>query len=290
MHLASTLALTLPFISTNLGTVHNSTSGRDFTLYIGLRSVVYVDCLFQPGYEKYNGNCDPQSIEWSSDQCKSSSVVGLACDACSSAAISLWLTSVASVVGLVLALLGAQTRMRVASDIPIQKLLGAIADTCGALSLIFTLLLFHTNCVYPLHNAFNVAHLNPVFWSGPGVYAYSICAVSGGIRAVVHWLTPLPGVIPMCGPKSAYQRAPISATSFRSEKPTVVWSESTNPIQSSFRAESLLTESSFQIEMTSNVKSDFKTDLKSDVKSGDRKGHHREVPTDEDGYDYQNIL
>ena len=38
------------------GTVHNSTSNTDFAIFIGLRSVVYVDCGFHPLYDIATSN------------------------------------------------------------------------------------------------------------------------------------------------------------------------------------------------------------------------------------------
>ena len=64
--------------------------------------------------------------------------------------------------------------MTEAADVPIQKVLGTAADTCGTMSLLFTLLIFHNNCVYPLIAAFHGAQLIPRFWTGPGVYCYGM--------------------------------------------------------------------------------------------------------------------
>ena len=62
--------------------------------------------------------------------------------------------------------------MLVIADVPIQKILGAGADTCGSLSLLLTLLIFHNRCVYPLIDAFGSSALLPQFWSGPGIYCH----------------------------------------------------------------------------------------------------------------------
>ncbi len=88
--------------------------------------------------------------------------------------------------------------MRVAADIPVQKLLGIGSETLGTLSLIYALVIFSSHCVHPLQSSYKAQGLDASFWSGPGIYCYALCAVSGGIRAIVHWLTPLPGRVCSC--------------------------------------------------------------------------------------------
>jgi hypothetical protein len=94
---------------------------------------------------------------------------------------------------MVLAWLGAQTRMRTAADTPVQKLLGVISETHGTISLAIALILFEKNCFSNLRNALNVPGLNMKYYTGPGVYCYAICCASGLIRGLMHYLTPLPG-------------------------------------------------------------------------------------------------
>lgn len=180
------------------GNIYNATSGQNFALYVGLRSVVYINCKFIPGYENYPSSCARQSVDWDSSECSQGGVVASACSACSSATTALWLTAICSCLGLVLAFLAVQTRMRKNADNPMQKLLGLGTDTLGTLSLLYAIFIYHNSCLYPLHNDFNVAGLSSQFWSGPGVYAYALCAASGGIRAIAHWLTPIPRVQPYC--------------------------------------------------------------------------------------------
>jgi hypothetical protein len=38
-------------------------------MYVGLRSLEYVDCVFVPGYNSYPPGCSRTSISYSSDQC-----------------------------------------------------------------------------------------------------------------------------------------------------------------------------------------------------------------------------
>lgn len=76
------------------GDIHNDTSSHEYSIYIGLRSVIYVNCTFIPGTRNYGSNCLQESIIWGSDQCKSNDIINSACDNCSGAATNLWLTAV----------------------------------------------------------------------------------------------------------------------------------------------------------------------------------------------------
>lgn len=84
------------------GTVHNTTSNTDFTIYVGLRSVAYINCKFEPGYENYGSSCQTQGYDFTSEQCQQG-VAKAACNDCEAAATKLWLTAVCSCLGLILA-------------------------------------------------------------------------------------------------------------------------------------------------------------------------------------------
>lgn len=174
------------------GTGQNQTSGQYFSLYVGLRSVEYVDCSFVPGYDSYPSNCNRQSIEYSSAAC-SEGPISAACEACANSATTMETTAFFSCLGLVLALLGAQTRMRVVADVPVQKMLGMGSDFFGSISLAVALFTFQNSCFASLKSAFHIPNFVSAFWIGPGLYCYAVCCVSGMIRAVAHWVTPLPG-------------------------------------------------------------------------------------------------
>ena len=195
------------------GTVTNSSApvNKDFTIYIGLRATAYVPCTFEPGFDYYGSSCHVNSVEWTDSQCEQGVVAG-ACHDCSKAAVALWFTAISSCLGLVLALMGAQTRMRVAADTPVQKMVGIVSDTCGTIALVFTLTVFDANCLYPLRRHYAAEGISATFWSGkpvhsymlfaisymllifagPGIWCYAFCATSGGVRAIVHWITPVP--------------------------------------------------------------------------------------------------
>lgn len=174
------------------GNGQNTTSGQEFSMYVGLRSFEYVDCRFKPGYNSYSNDCYRQSIKWTADAC-SSGPIAPACQACSSVASTMWTTAFFSCFGLVLSFLGAQTRMRACADIPVQKLLGVCSEFWNAFSLGYALITFESGCYYNLRRAVTVDDIDAVFYVGPGLYCYAICAISAVIRMVVHWLTPLPG-------------------------------------------------------------------------------------------------
>lgn len=173
------------------GTMTNVTSNQDYALYIGLRSVVVVGCRFVPGYDSYPPSCMTESIIWTDPNCLQGITAG-ACESCANIATSMWLTAFMSCFSLIFALLGALTRMRVKADVPVQKLLGMGADTMGSLSLAFALFTFENGCFKNLTlNSSNLV-MRSNFWLGGGYACYLICCLSGFVRAIVHWLTPLP--------------------------------------------------------------------------------------------------
>lgn len=175
------------------GTGTNSTDGSDFTLYIGLSSVEQVNCEFVTTYESYGKHCTRRSVAWWDPSCKEG-LTAEACDTCSSAATGMWMTAFLNCATLVLAWLGAQTRMRVVADVPVQKIVGMWCDTTGVLSLAAALIHFHSVCLDPLDSAYNKdPAITTRFWSGPGFLCYLVCCLAQIIRAFAHILTPVPG-------------------------------------------------------------------------------------------------
>jgi hypothetical protein len=72
------------------GTGSNTTSGQEFSMYVGLRSVELVNCSFVPGYESYsNANCKRESVLFTDSSCKFG-IISSACEACADVAISMW--------------------------------------------------------------------------------------------------------------------------------------------------------------------------------------------------------
>ncbi len=66
----------------------------------------------------------------------------------------------------------------------------------GVITLSITLLQFETECFKNLHNAIDNKDFQ--VWTGPGMYCYSFCVCSAAVRAIIHWLTPLPGAGQEC--------------------------------------------------------------------------------------------
>jgi hypothetical protein len=169
----------------------NSTSGSPYTMYVGLRSVLFVsDC----SYYDVSPLCDETTVEWGSDLCSSTPAFRVACLSCEKAATGLWFLAFSSCFSLLLSLLGAQARLRgTVSDTPIQKILGMLSELNGAVSLGLGLHVFRKDCYLPLHEGFRFHDMTEDIRLGPGYYCYCICCASGGVRVLIHWLTPLPG-------------------------------------------------------------------------------------------------
>lgn len=123
----------------------NTTSSHNFALYVGLKSFEYVDCQFEPGYKSYAKTCDRQSIKWTNEACTSGPIAP-ACQACSTVAGTMYAAAFFNCVGWILAFLGAQTRMRVAADIPVQKLAGTCAELWCVVTLTYALATFEKSC------------------------------------------------------------------------------------------------------------------------------------------------
>eukprot|EP00518_Triparma_eleuthera_P007775 CAMPEP_0182482640 /NCGR_PEP_ID=MMETSP1319-20130603/39667_1 /TAXON_ID=172717 /ORGANISM="Bolidomonas pacifica, Strain RCC208" /LENGTH=453 /DNA_ID=CAMNT_0024684365 /DNA_START=87 /DNA_END=1444 /DNA_ORIENTATION=- len=114
------------------------------------------------------------------------------------------LTAISSVVTLVFAMIGALNRMNIHSDAPQQKMLGCITDTMGAVTLAMALLSFEKGCFDDM-NRKNLKFEGPAgvmhefpevqWWRGGSYWIYWLFCFTGGcVRALVHWLTPCPGL------------------------------------------------------------------------------------------------
>jgi len=163
----------------------------EFSMYVGLSTFILTNCSFIPGTELYPKRCHEHSIKYTSSECKLGPT-GPACQACSDVAVAIWFGAVSNCVGLVLATNGAQIRMRRLADVPVQKLLGMVTDTIGFASLSWSLFQFRLKCFSGLLNALNNHEQSFRIWEGPGWICYVVCALSGLVRALVHFLTPCP--------------------------------------------------------------------------------------------------
>lgn len=155
------------------GTSFNSTSGKHLSIYIGLRSLEYVECPFKKFDQHYSNACQEHTIQFWDSSCKSGPVSG-ACNACAGVAITMWTTAFCNCAGMILALLGTQTRMRKVADVPVQKMLGMWSDAFTAVSLSVALFTFQDKCFANLHLAFQVEGMNSKFWIGTLLNVYFV--------------------------------------------------------------------------------------------------------------------
>ena len=93
---------------------------------------------------------------------------------------------------LLFACIGVMNRMRFSSDAPVQKMLGMVTDTWGALSLLWTMSAFSEACYSDIPQNIGPYELDVSL--GPGFWAYMFCAFAASHRALMHWLTPVPGM------------------------------------------------------------------------------------------------
>jgi hypothetical protein len=145
------------------------------------------------GYQHYSDNCIRTVVKWDSCWKDTNIEMQTACNSCANITEALWFTAFMACASLILSLLGAQTRVRKKADVPVQKLLGMFAEVNGVFTLSLAISLFESGCFKHLRHIFRFNDLTSSFWLGPGYYCYIFCIISGGVRAVVHWLTPLPG-------------------------------------------------------------------------------------------------
>jgi hypothetical protein len=99
-------------------------------------------------------------------------------------------------------MIGAIHRMRFIADAPQQKLLGCITDSIGTITLALSLMNLEKDCFRILETSDFVDPIDPsivypqmYFLRGGGYLIYWVFCFSGClVRAVIHWLTPLPGM------------------------------------------------------------------------------------------------
>lgn len=195
------------------GSFQNTTSGQSYSVYIGLQSMVYIQCPFVGPFSSYDHSCYKERIDWTDQGCgdpqsiisssswfphtifnSNSLVLNDACSSCANQAISLWTTTICTCVFLTLAFLGAQTRMRAKADVTVQKILGMMADSFGAITLAYPLAQFENKCLSGVSTVVGgIQGITSEFWFGPGFVAYVVCCSVAFLRAAIHWLTPMPG-------------------------------------------------------------------------------------------------
>ena len=192
-------------------------------LYIGLSTMVMVECSNVAAAMKWGTvECDWEGrsrIYWNSDSCidpqsnfdsavangASSHELAILimceedsdlkeCSDMLADPLTIQLGAFMSCATLIFALMGTINRYKRVSDMPQQKLLGCLTDSWGALSLLLSVLAFDTACYYTGAGGNHLARHNILltYHHGPGVICYIICVATGFIRAICHWLTPLP--------------------------------------------------------------------------------------------------
>ncbi|GMI14989.1 hypothetical protein TrVE_jg10970 [Triparma verrucosa] len=116
-------------------------------------------------------------------------------------------TALSSCGPMIFAMIGALNRMNKHSDAPQQKMLGCITDTIGAVTLCLALLSFERGCFddmgrenvdfeYVKNDVSVPEHFDRIWWGrGSAYWVFWIFCFSGAcLRALVHWLTPCPGL------------------------------------------------------------------------------------------------
>ncbi|EGB03807.1 hypothetical protein AURANDRAFT_67699 [Aureococcus anophagefferens] len=156
--------------------------------YLGLRSIVTV-------YDGGDETTDRLEIDYMVGRIPGSRDVDpmreALLESCADSAAGNQIGALLSCVTLIFALLGTINRMKFSSDANVQKALGLVTDTWGALTLSYTLFNFHANCFDDLPSRFQRLDLD--YEWGPGWICYLFCALSDIIRAAAHWVTPTPG-------------------------------------------------------------------------------------------------
>jgi hypothetical protein len=195
-------------------------------LYLGLSTMVVIECEDSAAAKRWwSSKCDwggRSRFYWSSNSCQEPemSLFSAAEDTASSHALiarlimcddeselkkcsemladplTIALGAFMSCATLIFALLGSINRYKIKSDAPQQKVLGCLTDTWGALSLLLSVLAFDTACYYTGEGGQHMANdeIRLAYYHGPGIMCYIICIATGFIRAICHWLTPLPGL------------------------------------------------------------------------------------------------
>ncbi|GMI30264.1 hypothetical protein TeGR_g11749 [Tetraparma gracilis] len=123
---------------------------------------------------------------------------------CRQTCLGAWGGLTLSCITMCFAMIGSTNRMRFAADSPQQKILGCFPETLGAVTLFLSLIDMDARCLTPLVRKYSGDYqdfgtgmeYDKMNWlRGGGFWAYWAFCFSGCcIRALIHWLTPLPGM------------------------------------------------------------------------------------------------
>ena len=169
-------------------TGYNETSGEHlYDVFFGLRSAVIVE---RTGIRSLHfGN--PPPFDHATSQ-SGNVLIDEALHECRAAAVGNQVGALMSCVTLIFALIGTMNRMKWSADANVQKTLGMVTDTFGSCSLIYTMINFASHCYAEQEGSLGSVRAD--YMLGPGWFCYCFCAAVGAIRAVMHWLTPTPGL------------------------------------------------------------------------------------------------
>jgi hypothetical protein len=191
-------------------------------IFIGLRGFLARSCVFtnftSPHTDTSGGlpfNCSTEIYPWvderafTFDETDTDVAEELAYQKdmfgrCNVACLGTWGGAVLSCFTMIFAMIGASNRMRFFADSPQQKLLGCIPDTIGSVTLALSLIEMERTCLGPLRAEHGHNFVDPntgemfetITWlRGGGFWTYWGFCFSGCLfRALIHWLTPLPGM------------------------------------------------------------------------------------------------
>merc|ERR1711998_566555 len=68
-----------------------------------------------------------------------------------------------------------------------------ITDGIGFITLTQALYLYHYSCIESFQESYNHGEVTAKVKLGPGYLMYLVCLLAAFLRALMHWLTPIPG-------------------------------------------------------------------------------------------------
>ncbi len=190
-------------------------------MFIGLRQVVIRNCSDSSGNVLLDwDDCEETIIPLVDVGCSSGEedFFGYDCDVmakCAENAAGNFMGALITFATLLLAMNGCLTRIKKVADTNLQKILGALPDTSGVISLAITLWVFKSQCYDPLPSNINreggendgesggnggngndsssstASDVDNYLWTGWLCYVY--CWFAAIIRCTMHYLTPVPG-------------------------------------------------------------------------------------------------
>mmetsp|Transcript_22166 Transcript_22166/g.46321 ORF Transcript_22166/g.46321 Transcript_22166/m.46321 type:complete len:418 (-) Transcript_22166:33-1286(-) len=186
-------------------------SGENYAeLFMGLRAYYANSCVWtnvtgtefesdtRPEDDGFMYKCTEAVVNWDPKSSGQTAWAGK----CAEASLGAWFGAILSCFTMIFAMIGAIHRMRFVADAPQQKLLGCITDSIGTVTLALTLMNLEKDCFRKLEESDFVDPIDPsivypkmYFLRGGGYLIYWVFCFSGClVRAVIHWLTPLPGM------------------------------------------------------------------------------------------------